>query len=207
MPYLDAAMRGEVNISTGVAAQEEFVASGSIIYEDDFSDPSSGWYVGNDAEGAIDYRDGEYILEVIPNDNITWVWLEKDLGDVVITTDVRPAVPTGTGGYGIVCRHQENGDYYGLEIAEDGYYSIWKRINGEYTFLSYWQESSVIPKGESASITAACVGDTLTLAVNGSLLAEVVDTELPVGQVGVFAETYDTGNLVAAFDNFIVRNP
>jgi len=207
LPYLDAARRGEVNISEGVTAYDEFVPSGSVILEDDFSNPDSGWYVGSDETGAADYRDGEYLLEVIPNDNITWVWLQDDLADVIITTDVRPAKPTGTGGYGIICRRQANDDYYGLEIAEDGYYSIWKRVNGEYTVLINWQESSALPRGQAVTITAACVGDRLTLAVNDMLLAEVNDSDLTSGNVGVFAETYETGNLIAAFDNFTVRTP
>jgi S1-C subfamily serine protease len=207
LPYLNAAKQGEVNISEGVATNDEFVPSGSVILKDDFSNPASGWYVGSDETGSAEYNNGEYLLEVIPNDNITWVWLDNDLGDVIITTDVRPAQPTGTGGFGIICRHQANEDFYGLEIAEDGYFSIWKRINGEYTFLINWQESSSLPRGQAATVTAACVGNRLTLAVNDLILGEVVDSDLTSGNVGVFAETYDTGKLIAAFDNFTVRAP
>ena len=38
-------------------------------------------------------------------------------------------------------------------------------------------------------ITAACVGDTLSLAVDGELLAEVVDKDLKVGSAGMVAGT------------------
>lgn len=208
LPYLEAARAGQVNIVQGMASEEEYAPSGSVIFQDDFSNSRSGWYVGEDEDSYLNYQDGEYLIGVVPRNFIVNTWLGRSETDVVISVDAYPYKPTGMGGFGVLCRFQKDtGDYYGLEITEDGYSSIWRYENGEYTFLSYWALSSAIPSGGAGRITAACVGEHLLLAVDNMLVAEAFDASWASGDIGLFAETFDAGGFVAAFDNYVVQRP
>jgi len=51
------------------------------------------------------------------------------------------------------------------------------------------------------------VGDKLFLAVNDLLLAEVRDDTFQSGKIGLLAGTFETGNIIVAFDNYVVRKP
>jgi hypothetical protein len=57
------------------------------------------------------------------------------------------------------------------------------------------------------TIQAACVGNSLGLAADGVLLAEVQDNTFSEGDVGLIAGTWDTVGLVIAYDNFVVHGP
>ena len=59
----------------------------------------------------------------------------------------------------------------------------------------------------SNHIRADCVGDTLTLYVNGMQLAQVKDARFPAGDVGLIAGTYATPGTDIRFDDFIVYQP
>jgi len=207
LPYIEAARSGEVNITVSVENTETYTAEGSIYYQDDFSDPSTGWYTGDDGSISYSYTDGEYLIGVSKNNWISWATIGEDLQDSITTVNVRPKKSTGDGGFGLICRYVDDHNYYGLEVSEDGYHSIWRYDNGEYVFLSYWAFSELIPQSQEMQITASCVGDRLSLAVNDTLLAEVTDSTFRSGDMGLFSETYDIGGLVAAFDNFVLRVP
>jgi tRNA A-37 threonylcarbamoyl transferase component Bud32 len=177
-------------------------AAGPVLWDDDFSDPNSGFYSGTDVDGTIEYRAGEYLLEVIPNNRIVWVNLGNYVRDVEISVDMRVVQPTGNTGHGVLCRYQDVDNFYGLEISEDGYYTIWRRQNAEYTFLVDWQYLEALVQDRPIRITVSCVGDRLSLAADGVLLAETNDSTFTSGDIGVLVETYDVGNALIAFDNF-----
>jgi hypothetical protein len=52
-----------------------------------------------------------------------------------------------------------------------------------------------------------CDSENLTLEVNGSILMDVTDSDIPAGDVGLYAGVYDAPGLEVVFDNFIVRRP
>ncbi|MFU8773836.1 MAG: hypothetical protein ACNA8H_15620, partial [Anaerolineales bacterium] len=65
-----------------------------------------------------------------------------------------------------------------------------------------------IHQGFSSNLLRAdCVGDTLTLYVNGEHLISVRDTEFSLGDVGLLAGTLDDPGLEISFSNFHVRKP
>ncbi len=207
MPFIEAARNGEENIMVSVDSGENYTAEGEIYYQDDYSDTSSGWYVGSDSTGSYSYSNGEYIMEVYNTNRIHWASYGDEFQDIIITVDARPHQSTGDGGFGLICRYSDSDNFYGMEVSEDGYYSIWRRDKGEYIFLSYWQYSDLIPQFKRMKVTSSCIGNTLSLAVNDTLLAEVTDSTFQSGDVAMFVETYDIANLAVAFDNFTLRLP
>jgi S1-C subfamily serine protease len=209
MPLIEAAQRGEVLVVSAVEAVEaDFSGGGQILFQDDFSNSNSGWDVGSLDNGSVDYVNGEYQVEVFTDNYVIWGNAYQYYDDVVVSVDVRVIEETGVGEFGVICRYQDFDNFYFLEATEDGYFGIWKYQDDEFTALVDWTASDVIPTDGSAfTLTAACVGDTLSLAVNGVPLAEVNDANIPQGDVGLIAGTWDYGGLAVAFDNIVVRSP
>jgi hypothetical protein len=184
--------------------------SGGVLMEDDFSDPSSGWNRVATIQGETDFADGVYrILVNEPNLDI-WSMPGKSFQDVRIEVDALKVGGERDNRFGILCRAVRPDSFYTFIVSSDGYYGIGK-INGqEYKLIGMdsLQPSDVILKGTALNhIRADCIGDTLTLYVNGEKLAEVRDAEYPTGDVGLIAGTYETSGTDIRFDNFIVYAP
>ncbi len=208
LPLIEAAQRGEVAIESGVEPEQPMTAEGSVLYSEDFSDTSSGWDIADEGDYAVGYQNGRYEMELRLDNYFVWSIAGENFQDAYITVEAEPMVLTGEGDYGVVCRYQDADNYYALEVSEDGFFTIWKRVAGEFIPLVDWEESDILPlDGSMVTIQAACVGNSLGLAADGVLLAEVQDNTFSEGDVGLIAGTWDTVGLVIAYDNFVVHGP
>lgn len=208
LPLIEAARRGEVNIGAPTVEEGSIPGGGSVVFQDDFSDPDSGWDVGGDDTSDRRYRNGKYEIEVIPDNYFVWSNPGRLFEDVIVTVSSQPEQATGEGDFGVLCRYQDEENFYALEISEDGYFSIWKSENGEFITLVDWEYTRHIPvDGSPVALTVACIGDRLTLLADGVLLAEASDSSFSSGDVGLIAGTWGQGGLVIAFDDFKVQEP
>ncbi len=211
-PLIEAALRGEKNIAGAEAPPPtpsgEMPSSGSAVYQDDFSSSSSGWDEFDGDNGATFYANGAYHIRVDSTKYYVWGNPGQSFSDALVSVQARPVRPVGDADFGVICRYQNKDNFYALEISEDGYYAIWKEEGGEYTALVEWAASDAIPvDGSPVTIQAACVGDTLTLAVNDVVIAEVQDTSFSSGDIGLLAGTWNTGGVEIEFDNVVVYAP
>jgi hypothetical protein len=127
--------------------------------------------------------------------------------DISIQVDATKAGGPDHNSFGIICRAQDNSNYYYLFITSDGYADIIKRENGEDTLLSVDMQtpSAAIRQGAATNrISADCVGNTLTLSVNGQEIASGTDSSFSSGGTGLLAGTYETPGVDILFDNFTV---
>ena len=70
------------------------------------------------------------------------------------------------------------------------------------------QSSDKIKTGAAINhLRADCNGDTLSLVVNGFLVAQVHDPNLKHGDVGLLAGTFSQPGVDIIFDNFVVMKP
>ena len=58
---------------------------------DDFSDPTSGWEIGEYSVGGVGYAEGEYFVRVEDEDVFTWGQRFEWFGDVTIEVTARQA--------------------------------------------------------------------------------------------------------------------
>jgi S1-C subfamily serine protease len=210
LPYIDAAKRGEVSIKEGVQGkkgQSPTEEPSKIVFKDDFSDPNSGWDEDSWDAGEVKYAGGVYQVTVTKNNWMIWSTLSEEKGDLGISVDTQVLSPTSGGDYGVVCRYQDENNFYAMEVSEDGYFTIWKQENGEMVYIADWAASDAIPVNQALTIQAVCAGNRLMLGVNGTLLAEVTDDSFTSGEYGVVVGTYDQGDLKVGFDNFTVYEP
>jgi hypothetical protein len=180
-------------------------APGKILFQDDFSDPSSGWN-----RIATTQADGVYRIFVNEPNLDIWSMPSKDFNDVRIEVDALKVGGERDNRYGILCRAASQDSFYTLIISSDGYFGIGKIQGQDYALIGMeaLEPSAAILKGSSLNhLRADCIGDTLSLYVNGKKLAEVRDSSFASGDVGLIAGTYDTPGTDIRFDNFIVYEP
>jgi len=182
----------------------------SLVFEDDFSNPSSGWFVGSNDVREIAYEDGEYsVLVKKPNYSITGWNLEGGTQtDFSAELDVR-AMSTVVGSCaGIMFRHitaqgESSSHYLFCVRSGDGAYRIQKLLSDEWTTLTDWTKSTYIRTGTSVNhLEVICRGGLIEVYANGQKLTSITDLSLASGYVGVVAETGDQSNAHYHVDNF-----
>ena len=180
-----------------------------VLFQDDFSDVCSGWETYSDAEVANGYADDVYFIEVKVPDTFWWIMAGQDFTDVVIKVETTQEVSAIDNSWGVLCRYQDDDNFYFFEISNDGFYTIIVQENGEYITLVDWTESGVINQGQGApnQLTVTCDGDLLSLAVNGQILAKVRDSTFTHGEVGFEVSTFEQGGARILFDNLVVHQP
>jgi hypothetical protein len=183
------------------------VAGREVLYQDDFSDPQSGWTDESDSTSAAQYVDDAYLLSLYKTKYISWSYLDGSYEDVVMQVETRVVNATGDGEFGLICRRVDTDNFYGFEISEDGYFTIYKYVGGEYTALYDWEYSDIIPQGQPVTLTASCVGKQLTLYVNGQFLGGAKDNSFYMGGFGMIIGTNDHSGLKVAFDNLVLMKP
>jgi hypothetical protein len=183
---------------------------GIILFQDDFSNPKSGWDRDNSDDGSQDYYDGGYRIYLkVPNLR-GWANPGKRFGDVRVEVFATKIGGPDDNAFGVLCRYQDAGNYYYFVASSDGYAGIGLRLNGKSQLLSgdKLKSYSFINKGNAINqIRADCVGNTFTLYVNGQQASSVRDTAFLEGDVGLWSTTYDVGGVDIFFDNFVVYKP
>lgn len=184
--------------------------SGRVLFQDDFSSPASGWRRVTQAAGASDYMDGVY--RILVNEANVDIWSRPGLkfGDVRIEVDAFKVGGDRDNRFGLICRAVDDDSFYTFIISSDGFYGIGLIDGAAYQLIGMdaLQPTDAIKLGSAMNhIRADCVGDTLTLFVNGAQVAQVKDSTFSGGDVGLIAGSYTTPGTDIRFDNFIVYEP
>jgi len=182
---------------------------GSGIFFDDFSDECSGWEINETASSAYGYRDEAFYFDLRDSGQIALSIPGLSLSDVVIDVSTEQATSAGDNSWGVVCRYLDVNNYYGFEISDDQYFTIYAFLEGEYVPLLEWSQLPSIATGDGAQnrLSASCVGETLSLYLHGQQVASVTDSRLTAGDIGLTVSTYDGGGARVLFDNLRVETP
>ena len=182
-----------------------------ILFEDDFSDSGSGWDQSSFDEGLTDYERGAYRIFVNETSYSAWANPSRNFSDVSVEVDALKIGGDDDNEFGIICRHANIDNFYVATISSDGYYGFLVRKDGASLELLNMENmltsDSINVGGESNHIRLDCVGNTLTLYVNGVFVGETVDESISSGDVGLYAGTFSVPGTDILFDNFVVSNP
>lgn len=184
-------------------------AAVNMVYEDDFSNSNSGWGLYSGDYGSADYYLGGFRIHPASNSHIYSLYANDVPSNVRIEVDAKKIGGSENNGFGVICRQQDEDNYYWLAISSDGYAVIKKVVNGNSTILSSrdnkWMPVDGINSGSQVNhITAVCSGQTLSLYANGVLVASTIDASFSSGQAGLLAGSYDENGADILFDNFYV---
>lgn len=181
-----------------------------VLFQDDFSNTSSGWDRVRVDDGMTDYDNGAYRIQVNTTDTDVWANPGLSFTDVRVEVDATKIGGPDDNDFGVICRYKDENNFYFGIISSDGYYGIVKVKDGSQNLLgmSELPYSDAIKQGATTNrIRLDCVGSTLTLYANGTLLTSQSDSEFTSGDVGLLAGTYSTPGTDITFDNFQVLKP
>lgn len=185
--------------------------SGAVLYQDDFSDPYSGWEnVDDNEKGTMDYFDTFFRIQVLGDHQMLSTSPGLKFTDVQIDADMIKVVGSSDDLFGLICRAADQMNYYFFVISSDGYYGIGKMIDGVQSMIGSqgMLPSEMISQGKTKNhLRVHCIGEQLVLAVNGQELISVEDSDLQSGDVGILAGTLNDLENVVLFDNFSVIKP
>lgn len=183
----------------------------NILLSDDFSTTDKKWDQTNETAGTTDYYNNAYRIVVNATNTDAWANPGKEsFIDVHIEADVTKNGGPDDNDFGIICRYTDESKFYYALISSDGYFSIMKMTSDGQNYLgreSMVESDKIIQGAATNHIRFDCLGSTLTLYVNGSLIDQQTDTEYTTGNVGLIAGTFDTAGADILFDNFIVYKP
>lgn len=185
---------------------------GETLFEDHFDNSGSGWTVYSDSGGGAGYGEGVFRIWVDEANVDKRSTAGQTFTDVRISAMTFKAAGPDDNNFGLICRYQDEENFYSFEISSDGFYAIVKMHDGRRDVLGPEQDaylsSPAIHTGEAENeIVAICDGDHLALHVNGVLVADERDGAIPFGDVGVLAGSFDEVGVELHFDDFIVHDP
>ena len=190
-------------------------ADESALFRDSFSeDASCGWVIYSGAESA-EITAGVMRLNVSTSGVVAWTNPGRLFGDTEISVQTRQVWGPNDNAYGVICRYVDEENFYIFLVSGDGYYAIGKYESGQsqVQYLTgeepnYFVAAEEINKGVATNLLrVTCAGNQLSLTVNGILLASVTDDSFPAGDIGLAANTFETGSVVIEFDNLTVTSP
>jgi hypothetical protein len=200
------------------AAPTSTLAAAPALFTDDFADPASGWTQTDQPSHRLAYVGGKYLILVRqPDTRVTSdTSLEGPayradlvaLNDAAIEVDADriTAIPAR---FGLLCRQQQNGDFYMAVVDSAGRARIEKLADGDRRTLGDQPLAGADAAGPRR-LRLECVGGpgssvTLRLFVDGNLAVEGSDqTPLAPGGAGVVAVSLDRAGVQILFDNFLI---
>jgi len=191
------------------APQDQTALSGSVLFQDDFARPISGWNRFTSAEGTMDYDAAGYRILVNSLNTNFWSTPHKNFANVRMEVDAGKFGGPDENRIGLLCRFTGN-DYYFFLFSSDGFYGIGMYTGGQAVLLgqSEMQANSNIKTGLAVNhLRADCVGDKLTFYLNGFQVASVQDATLKSGDIGLLVGTFDQPGVDVIFDNFVALKP
>lgn len=192
-------------------APDFLVASGDVIYQDDFSDPTSGWLNNTSESGSLGYTPtGFYELTVNTPQYDIWAVSGHTYRDVRVEAVASRLAGPDINRYGLICRYASPQDFYFFVVTSDGYEGIGKVSQGKRIMLDTPQmeyNPAVVVGDGPNNLQLDCIGSQLTGYVNHQLVAEAADPDYSKGDAGLITGSFDQSGVKISFDNFIVYKP
>src|SRR5688572_13818206 len=162
---------------------------GGPLLQDDFSNTSSGWGIGTDADSSVEYANGGLQMLVFTPNYLTWSTPNAtDYQNVHVETTATHNDTNPTTAFGVICNEVgTTASYYYFVITPGGEYAIAKAEVGQTDFFftnnDQWGSSDLITQNATSyRIGADCASDgRLTLYVDGQQIDSVSDTTFTTG--------------------------
>ncbi len=188
----------------------EIPPSGTVLFSDTFSSTESGWntwnqngsYVIYQADGLRFFVDKPH-LDFYSKPGYTFT-------DVRIEAEAIKIAGPDNNTFGVICRMQDEKNYYAFVISSDGYAGIIKVVEGVYQLINNasMEFAPSVNQGEAINyLIATCQGDKLSLDINGENQFSIEDGSFAKGDVGLIAGSFEEAGVDIYFDNLTVFQP
>jgi hypothetical protein len=195
-----------------VQMTDQFSSPGEAIFKDDFSQPFNGWLRGTELPngGISDYADGNFRILVNEPNFDYWSVPNLEFKNTRIEVDAVKQSGPEINRFGLICRYQDELNFYFFIVSSDGYYGVGK-VKGDQLSLIGMDEmlpsTAILPGSGLNHLRADCIDSQLTFYVNGQLVTNVFDSDYSTGDVGFLAGTFNEPGVDVLFDNYVVVKP
>lgn len=180
------------------------------FYYDDFSDNTSGWDRLETDLGGTDYMDGAYHIFVEEINTDYFSTLYRTYENIGLQVDAMRVEGPVDNNYGLICRFQDEKNFYAGMISSDGYYGLFRIENGQYTVIGHdfmVFSDSLTQLDGSYTLRLDCYQDFLFLYVNENILDVQQDDTFTSGDIGLIAGSFEDIGVHVQFDNFYLIDP
>jgi hypothetical protein len=181
-----------------------------VLFQDDFSTPAGGWSRIRDTSGVTDYDQEGYRIQVLQPNTEFWSHPGLSVNDVSIEVETRTLGGPHENLFGLICRYQDEQNFYFFLIGDDGFFVVGKYKSGEQSFIGMETFGFHPALQESQTVNhmrVECITNDLTLYVNETQIVSVQDDDFLDGDVGLIAGTFEIPGTDVLFDNFVVYKP
>lgn len=209
-----AAALTSVDTTDPATAESPEPSDPTLLAEDDFSDPKSGWVRQHEQGWSMDYVGNAYQITVAKKQREEHAYMDFTEPQEELRVSVEATLVEGGrfDGYGLGCWVGTEAGYYTVVLA-DGSYAITKdpAAAGPPEELAFGRAARRVGgKGMTNNLEFECRRESgvaeLVLRVNGSHLKVVRDSRplSSITGVGMFAYS-DSGSTKVRFDDLVVR--
>ncbi len=187
------ALLAELQALSGCTRAEDTIppTGGRLLFEDDFSDPGSGWFKAIEEASEREYKNDEYHFLVKKSYWSTFAW-NQDAGiftDFLLEVDGRIVSKSNKSLYGLIFRLRDSRNFYRFVVSGDGYYLVGARLNGNWKSLQSKTKSTHIKQGNSTNhLAVVCKGSKIKVYVNEHHLTTIKDNSFAKGLIGMIVD-------------------
>ena len=177
-----------------------------LPYNEDFSNPQSGWQTLTDVSAEVKYDNGQ-LRFTINQENLTqWSVAGRKFQDGEFAVDAQANGGPTDNGFGVIFRFQDRKNFYHFEISSDGYWRAGVMKDGNWENWEDWAAHPAIQTGNATNhIKVVMKGDSFVYMVNDQQITQRQDASFASGDIGLFALTLiDAPGTDISFDNVAV---
>lgn len=176
------------------------------VFVDDFGTSKKGWLYAPGLGASVNLEEEALQFEVFTPNYMAGNLYHWELSNLLAEVDVRRIAGSLSSGYGLSFRLSDSDNMYIFHIDGNGNYRLHKRVEGEGEDLVDWTYSAAIDLGPGAvnHLGVYMRGSFIVLMINDEVVDVIEDDDLTWGFVGPTVISDDEGDIVVAFDNFIL---
>lgn len=199
--------------STETAQPQVPVSGTDAIYQDDFTDPATGWPEDKFDNYFIGYHEPEYYHVEITGTNYKTSVFEPEkqsFDDFTVELQVlavsAKTAAEGDFRYGLAFRRSGD-EYYAFTISPRT--KTWHVLKGspnELVVLAQGTDDNIHDLDTDDTLRVDAQGSDLYFHINDQLIGQVTDADYVSGEIGFYVETFDSPHTHIHFDTLTIRS-
>jgi hypothetical protein len=183
--------------------------NGEVLFQDDFSDPNSGWKVDANETTTREYVDRQFRI-FVNNDEFSYVYpstyVEQSFGDVRMELDVQRISGDDSSSVYLICRRADQDNFIAVDVDFEGEARIAQIVQDEQEVIVEQEGIAGLQDGVN-QLRLDCIGNTVTFFLNGQQILSAEAGGPAEGGVGFAAGGAGSGQSDFRFDNLFVYRP
>ncbi|HEX8991321.1 MAG TPA: SH3 domain-containing protein [Anaerolineales bacterium] len=187
------------------------VAATDVLYQDDFTNSTSGWPEAKFDNYFVGYHEPTYYhIEIdSPNYHAT-VFMpgKKPFDDATIQVqslvNSKKTAATGDFAWGVAFRRSGDNYYAFVVSPRSQKWMLLKSSPNALVTLAQGSDTSLHAADVDDSLRVDAQGPVFSLHINGRLVAQVTDKDYASGEVGFYVQTYDAQQVHVHYDELTI---